>query len=879
MTKHGVQFETVQANGRHAESSASMRTDAPRVHAGVAREAADDPALRRVVMLVANEFLHDTRVYKQARSLVTWGCEVHVVAMARPDLPRRETIDEISIHRVEARSSRIWPLLMALPLAWCRPLFRRFFQPSIIPPLRRSPANIKPLKAPGKSAPASVQPKQQSRFKQACDHLVENYRGVWRLRIAYRLIRRAARIPVAALRRGWRFLKVRILGLPARAMRRIMPGAPALIGLNYDMARYALALKPVVIQSHDCNTLLAGALVKRLTGAPLVYDSHELFLERNIAGRSRWRDRLTWGPIEKYCIVKCDAVMSVADGICAHLAKQYGIRKPHLLRNVQPYEPPPSRSRLLSDDLGIPHDVAIVIYPGAITINRGLESLIDSAPHLVNAAYVIMGYARNAKYLAELKQRAQSLGVLGSKVHFRNAVPIDQVVRYTASADLGIVPTQNVCLSYSFEASNKIFHCLMAGVPLAMSDHPEKRLIAEQFGVGVLFDETDPRRIAAAVNSILADMDGHAQMKQRCLEAARVVNWQHEEQTLRRVFANVLGNAARPIPPVELPTEPVAVEVKSVKLSASVFDDADALRRLYAPPPEPSNEPLANFPLSHFEEFLQEIRRLEIEVITFADLFELSDDWDYRANYPTEFALWRKNVRDPKKRYLLIQHDVDNHPSFTRRMVAMEAIYGVRSNIFIFNERYSEEQANPPYDIDHEFFGEAEKRGFVIGYHQNALQLAGFELECAIERFRYDVAQLRKRYRIQFMVPHGGVGRQIHGVMHHNADVPLPPEFEGSGGDLRWAYNKYGATFGLKWSDGGLRKERDPKRIGNFDLIRSFLHQIKPGTRARCLIHPQRWGFNIDVDANPLLAREAWYRQLIEKSGVCTGNGEHAPHA
>jgi hypothetical protein len=277
--------------------------------------------------------------------------------------------------------------------------------------------------------------------------------------------------------------------------------------------------------------------------------------------------------------------------------------------------------------------------------------------------------------------------------------------------------------------------------------------------------------------------------------------------------------------------------------------------------------------LGFFEQFLQEIQRLEIEVITFADLFQSSNDWDYRSHYPQEFADWRKHVMDPRKRYLLLQHDVDNHPFFTKRMVAMEAIYGVRSNIFLFNERYSEDQDTPPYEVDHEFFQAAERKGFIIGYHQNALQLAGFDLDRAVERFRFDVSELRKRYNIQFMVPHGGVGREINGMMHHNADVPLPPEFESPSGRLRWVYNKYGATFGLKWSDGGLRKERDPNRIGNFDLIKAFLRQIKPGTRARCLIHPQRWGFNVDIDANPLLAQQLWYRELVEQAAQRLGEG------
>ncbi|HWB21030.1 MAG TPA: glycosyltransferase, partial [Phycisphaerales bacterium] len=187
-----------------------------------------------------------------------------------------------------------------------------------------------------------------------------------------------------------------------------------------------------------------------------------------------------------------------------------------------------------------PEHLRVVLYPGAITVHRGLETMIDSAPYLAEAVYVVMGYARNKRYLERLKCRAQALNVLGSKVYFRNAVPIEDVVRYTASADLGIVPTQNVCMSYLFESSNKIFHCLMAGVPVAMSDHPEKRLIIEQFGVGVLFDETQPQAVAKAVNDILRDRAEYGRMHEACLRAARELNWEREELRLHALYSRLL---------------------------------------------------------------------------------------------------------------------------------------------------------------------------------------------------------------------------------------------------------------------------------------------------------------------------------------------------
>ena len=102
----------------------------------------------------------------------------------------------------------------------------------------------------------------------------------------------------------------------------------------------------------------------------------------------------------------------------------------------------------------------------------------------------------------------------------------------------------------------------MAGVPVAMSDHCEKRLLVEEYGIGVLFDETDPKEIARTVNETLDDREAYAVMRRNCLEAARVLNWEHEERNLRQIFADVLGDCAAPIP--QLPIEPVcAVETQS----------------------------------------------------------------------------------------------------------------------------------------------------------------------------------------------------------------------------------------------------------------------------------------------------------------------------
>lgn len=293
----------------------------------------------------------------------------------------------------------------------------------------------------------------------------------------------------------------------------------------------------------------------------------------------------------------------------------------------------------------------------------------------------------------------------------------------------------------------------------------------------------------------------------------------------------------------------------------SCFSDEE-LKNMYQRPSDLLAEPSSNFPLSYYEYFLQEIKRLKIKVITFDEIFEKSSDWDYENNYPKEYKKWNKS-KDKDAIYLVIQHDIDNHPYFTQRMVAMEEIYGIKSNVFLFTERYTSNGPDKNYVINHDFFKMAENSGFVIGYHQNALAMSGFDLFLAEERYRQDVKKLREIYDINFVVPHGGAGTKIDDKPVYNVDVKMPKDFKGN---LRWVFNRYGAKFDKKWSDGGLGKTRDIKRIQSFDLVDGFLHSLKKGTRNFCLVHPQRWGFNVDTEINPLLAEQKWYQEICKNN-------------
>lgn len=483
---------------------------------------------RRIVAVVLNPFLNDTRVLKQARSLRAAGHEVHVVAVWKPGLAFEDEVDGLPVHRVRLSSAAI----LGFPKAWMtrRPDRLRRLLEDRVSAWRTVDAA---LPSPSRPASPPVSSPANPSFP-----AVDRVRGGWVLR---RVARRTLAFARGLGRRG--------RGMFRKGLRRLIaPEAlyPARqIGMSLDLAGRILELEPDCVHCHDLNTVVAGHLVRRVLRVPVVYDSHELWLERNLAGRSRFWDRLQWGVVERRLIGRCAAVSTVAEGIARHLEDRYGLERVELIRNVQPFTPPAGRSHLLADELGIDRTRRVALYAGGILKHRGIENLVRAAGlGSDRVAWVIMGYATQPNYLEDLKSLARREGVLGTRVFFRDAVPPDDVNAYAASSDVAVVPTEAICLSYEFEASNKIFHSVMARVPVAMSDHIEKRLLNERHGIGVLFDETDPADIARTVESFLDDRTAYDAAVEACGRAAEVLNWEHEERTLLAMFGRVIDGEA-----------------------------------------------------------------------------------------------------------------------------------------------------------------------------------------------------------------------------------------------------------------------------------------------------------------------------------------------
>jgi glycosyltransferase involved in cell wall biosynthesis len=418
-----------------------------------------------VCMLLLTPFTHDARVEKEATSLVGAGHRVRVIAVASAGQPLRESRDGYEILRVESE-----------------PLAARAIRRAIA--LRRGRANG----GAGGAAPGTVVRLDAGPPAGAAARIIEATK------------RNALRVHLALHRRVY-----------ARAALREAAAAPSCVWI-----------------AHDLETLATGVAAKRRLGGGLLYDSHELYVERSDPLETRLTRRL-WRRHEARLITRADRVTTVSDSIAGVLAERYGIERPAVVRNVPPYEPPPDPARSeLRRAAGVDADAPLALYVGGLGPGRGIELLVRGARSFGDVQLALLGPARDG-FVAELEALATANGV-ADRVHVLPPVPVREVRHWAASADVGLVPYPNTCLNHYFSLPTKLFDYLSSGLPVAVSDLPELGALVRRYDVGEVFD--GEKSLARAVTSITGDRVRAERLRANAVNAARELTWESERGPL-----------------------------------------------------------------------------------------------------------------------------------------------------------------------------------------------------------------------------------------------------------------------------------------------------------------------------------------------------------
>jgi glycosyltransferase involved in cell wall biosynthesis len=298
---------------------------------------------------------------------------------------------------------------------------------------------------------------------------------------------------------------------------------------NVRLLFFLLFSKTDLFVSNDLDTLPANWLASIIRNRPLVHDCHEYF--RGVPElNGRPGTTRIWKMIEDFIFPKLHKVYAVNESIAQIYHKEYG-NEVKVIRNM-PFRKN-SESKKTKQALGIPEDQRIILYQGAVNVDRGLEEAIQSMKFLkTNAILLIIG---DGDILLKLKKQVIGDGLSG-KVLFTGQIPLEELSSYTIMADIGLSIEKDVSLNYHFCLPNKFLDYIQSNIPVLISPLVEMKAIVEKYNIGEMIDNHSPLYLAEKMDEMLKNEEKLALYRKNLLYAARELCWENEEKELRQIF-------------------------------------------------------------------------------------------------------------------------------------------------------------------------------------------------------------------------------------------------------------------------------------------------------------------------------------------------------
>jgi glycosyltransferase involved in cell wall biosynthesis len=270
-----------------------------------------------------------------------------------------------------------------------------------------------------------------------------------------------------------------------------------------------------------------------------VYDAHDFYSDSKNNDGLRWADR--WGMwvyerVERAFVRFASERVTVGVGVKELQERHFG-RSFEVLHNAHDHRLDRAAQANVREVLGLGDDAFLIVAAGNSKEGTSFEPIFDALaalPEHVHLAFV----GRNYEGPSAL---ARERGVDG-RVHFLPPVPPAEVKSFIAGADAAAILYWPITSNFLNALPNRLYQAIAAGLPLL---YPETmraiRALCEEHDVGVPIDPRDAHSVLAGIRRLLDEPGELERLRANARQAARQVNWEHEEAKLNALVRDLVA--------------------------------------------------------------------------------------------------------------------------------------------------------------------------------------------------------------------------------------------------------------------------------------------------------------------------------------------------
>jgi glycosyltransferase involved in cell wall biosynthesis len=509
---------------------------------------------QRVLVLVGNDLVGDSRVQKIIKSSIQSNFETFVLARVSPDNKPPQGLEEVKIVRIPFHSNSPMQMygfgsfkggaiggLQNLYNQWR--VFLNF--------LRRRKAALKYFLIVRYSRTKSSLRRNKRRVKRFFFQIAISEKMPWPLNLV--------RDKAFAFRDDKRELKRREKELEYSNHLATGGHNTSLSGSNQqptlrpipevkhtDFSEYlermhswfiypAIKAKPDIIHANDADTLSIAIETKEYWASKghkvaVVYDSHEF-----TAGV--YRANPTWLPamesLEYKYIPKVDAVVTVSEAIAKLMKERFSLDQlPEVVVNAPSFQSEEVSLTFpsLRESLNLDASVPLFVYVGVSAELRGIHTAIEALRYFPEAHLAIV--TKNNYYLGTCRELAKEIGVT-NRVHIKPYVAQHLVSAYISDASAGISPILHHP-NHELSCFTKFYEFLHSRLPIVTSDVQVMKETTLNLGVGTSYIAGDPIDCANQMKELITNLGKYQSAITD--ELLNELSWESQESKLHALY-------------------------------------------------------------------------------------------------------------------------------------------------------------------------------------------------------------------------------------------------------------------------------------------------------------------------------------------------------